>query len=266
MSEQRRMGFEQSARRASRCRPGDDPSPVFDALGHALWLAALGELGQASAATRATLREQARTVLLGLGALRGAAVEQDAGEQDEADAVAAEAALGGLEAMAHAGLGALSGSLRAPAAASKLHVPDATLARMYRGETDGLTAGRHALHMLGCERCRRALAALRFGADWLRAEPLAVAAAAPEAMRAPSEGRRVASLEQPALEAVLFDDGRIAVYADGHEPVRLVAEGLTTEATLGGYFLGRIAQGTTQLDATVYAGAESRRWTIALDA
>ena len=98
-------------------------------------------------------------------------------------------------------------------------------------------------------------------------EPLAIAAADTAHVRAPSEGTLVASRKRPAIEAVLFEDPdarRLALYAHTPALVRLVAEGVTTEATLQGYWLGRVDSAATSLKAVLHLGKRRAPWALAL--
>jgi hypothetical protein len=61
----------------------------------------------------------------------------------------------------------------------------------------------------------------------------------------------------PELEAVWFEDGRLAIYATVAAPVRLVADGVTTEHMMTGYWLGRVLPDTQKLSGRVHIGEES---------
>jgi hypothetical protein len=85
-------------------------------------------------------------------------------------------------------------------------------------------------------------------------------------MRAPGEGRPVGRLIQPDVEAVLFGDGRLALYAASSEPLRFVAEGVTTEHMLSGYWLGRVGLDGQKLHGRLHVGEVTVDWEIDLTA
>src|SRR5690606_18185815 len=117
--------------------------------------------------------------------------------------------------LARAGLERLEGR-PGEAPADPMHPPDGSLLTMLRGQPDGLSAGQRAAHVGGCEPCRRTLRVLDLAEGRGAPSQLAVAAAAAAPMRAPTEGRPLARLEDPEAEAVLFEEGgerRLAVYA-----------------------------------------------------
>ena len=60
-------------------------------------------------------------------------------------------------------------------------------------------------------------------------------------------------------------DGILALYAEDNQPLRVIAEGLTTEETLPGYWMGRITTDDEELRATVHHGERDFEWTLRLD-
>jgi hypothetical protein len=253
--------FHEQATHASRWKQGRDATPVIEALGSALFLHVAGELHRTDSVTRKRLAAIGSQVLLMKAPV---AVSRQPRDEDEEDLSGARAA---VTRMARAGLAALAGKRPDLEPSLRIHPPTLTLARMFHGEADGLTSGRYAVHIASCDACQARLEALRFVESTARSsEEWSVAAAAVAQVRDPSGGTRVGTLEKPSLEAVIFPDGRLAVYADSSEPLRVVAEGLTTEQTLGGYWLGRVPEGALAIDATVHLAGVEHRWRIALRA
>lgn len=261
VSERLLQRFHEQATHALRWTQGRDPTPVLDALGSALFLHVAGELQLTDSATRRRLAAIGSQVLLVKVQVADARREGD----DDSDDLAAAGET--VTRIARAGLAALSGRKVEMERSTRIHPPTLTLTRMFHGDADGFTAGRYAAHIVGCEACQGRLDALRFVQSTERSsEDWSVAAAASAQVRDPGGGRKVGALKQPPLEAVLFADGRLAVYADSNDPLRVVAEGVTTEQTLGGYWLGRIPEASKSIDAVVHFGGAEHRWRITLSA
>ena len=243
------QAFETEIARVRAWKPGSDPEPVLSALGLVLVIDLTGDLDAIAKGDRALLRERGAQALLSGGPVTG--------DEDDADDWAR------ARAIARAGLDRLSGRPARPPG-DPLHPSPATLIAALAGEPDGLSAGSTAAHVERCERCRGAIAVLEMARGEVPA--VAVAAGAAEAMRPPFEGRVVARLAAPEVEAVWFEDGRLAIYASAAAPVRLVAEGVTTEHMMTGYWLGRVPPDTRKLSSRVHVGDDSADLEIDLTA
>lgn len=270
--------------RAASWEQGHDPAPVLEALGYASFIDAIGARDLLGRDEAKTLRRAGSEVLLAFG--RGENARSKDSEDAEDLAIARRkvlevaraglASLGQPSATPHlTGTGGRSALMAAEPATSyggaapqSLHPPSTTLVRMLGGDVDGLTAGRWAAHLRSCASCKNEIAIARTAAGELDdAVGLAVAAARPAMVRPPASGRVVGEKKRPALEAVLFEDEtgrRLAVYAQASAPVRLVADGVTTEDTLEGYWIGRVEPGVTELRAQVYVGDDVVEWVIDL--
>lgn len=263
--------------------PETDVGPALDALGVLLWTAAIGQrdtIDAMDAGLSKRLKQlTGRTQL----ALRGSIVR--AANANDEDAAIANATL--IDIVRAAGL-VLDRKSIADATPglhiSKLHPPSRTFARMLEGNADGLTTARYALHILDCTRCQHTLASLpardhdAASASTSRAhallevrEPMMrFAAADTTSVRAPNEGRVIGSKRKPPLEAVLFNDPdarRLAIYSTDDINIRVIAQGLTTEATLTGYCLTRLDNtaitGAT-LQVTLHLNDKPLTWKLAL--
>jgi hypothetical protein len=251
---------------------GRDPSPVFEALGYAAFVDAIGARGLLARDEANALRRAGREALLAFGPDGSGTDGSTTGDADDAagDAETLALARRSIADVARAGLAALergSGAVPHRVAALAFHPPAATLVRILRGEADGLTAGRWAAHLRACDGCRHEIDVARRANGELDEPGLALAAARPAEVLAPARGRVVGTLKRPALEAVLFDSehGRkLAVYAQASAPVRLVADGVTTEDTLEGYWIGRVEPAVTELHAQVFVDDEPVAWTLDL--
>lgn len=257
MIEPLRRRLDEELSRAAAWSSGDDPTPVFHALGYALWVRAADVSALLTRGEAAKLARQGQRALLSFDALPAA---------DREDQLIARQRVADV---ARAAVASLSGKTRLQLGpADAMHPPARTLWRLQRGEASGLTAGRYAAHVLECRSCKRELEVLRIAVDdgaASRPPLIAVAAAAPASVRSPTEGRRVGVMKRPAMEAMLFDDeepARLAIYADAMEPVRVVADGVTTEDSLDGYWIGRVEPGVTKVEARVHVGDETVRWEI----
>ncbi len=244
-----RSAWERALGRAEAWQPDEDPEPVLEALALLLVVDLTGDLGAVAEADRALLRDRGRRALLS---------GPPAPDEDWQLA----------RSLARAGFDRLEGRPARPPA-DPLCPPDGSLLGMLRGEPDGLSAGQRAAHVAGCEACRRSLRVLDLAQGGGAQSELAVAAAAAAPMRAPTEGRPLAELEDPEAEAVLFEEGgerRLAVYATAAAPVRLEAEGVTTEQMLSGYWLGRVPAGRDRIRARLHVGSQTVDWEIDLTA
>ena len=239
-----RQAWETEIARVRAWQPGTDPEPVLSALGLVLVLDLGGDLEAIDARDRSLLRERGGRALLSAAG---------AGD-DEDDLVWARE-------VARAGLDRLSGRPARPSG-DPLHPSAATLGAALVGEPDGLSAGSTAAHVERCDDCRGAIAVLRMATGDL--PEVAVAAGAAEAMRPPAEGRVVGRVASPEVEAVWFGDGRLAIYASAAAPVRFVADGVTTEHMMTGYWLGRVGADTQKLSGRVHVGEGSANLEIDL--
>jgi|GEM_PF-3270200 len=251
----------------------DDAGPVepmLEAGALGVVLEATGALARIPERERRLVRDAARRALLRARPSVSAATEKDGAagaedgartaedDDDDADAlrIAAELAREGVRALA-----GQAAPVR-PSDASAWHPPGSALVAMTRGAPDGLAAASIALHVGRCAACREALQIS--SAEGELGVPLRAAAASAPAMLAPHAGRVVATLTEPAAEAVIFDDALIAIYASESLPVRYVASGLTTQDMRPGYWAGRCAPGTTRLEGTLHVGDRVVAWTITL--
>jgi len=260
--------------------PEHDVGPALNALGFLLWSAATGDRDTVDAALSKRLKQLAGRAQL---ALRGSIVR--AANANDEDAAITNATLIDIVRAASLVLDRKSVADATPALRiSKLHPPSRTFARMLEGNADGLTTGRYALHILDCTRCQHTLASLpardhdAASASTSRAhallevrEPMMrFAAADTTSVRAPNEGRVVGRKAKPPLEAVLFNDPdarRLAIYSTDDINIRILADGLTTEATLTGYCLTRLdntAITRATLDATLHLNDKPLTWKLAL--
>jgi len=240
----------------------DDAGPVepmLEAGALGVVLEATGALAGVPERERRLVRDAARRALLRARPSGDARIVED--DDDDADAlrIAAELAREGVRALA-----GQAAPVR-PSDASAWHPPGSALVAMTRGAPDGLAAASVALHVGRCAACRTALQIS--SAESELGVPLRVAAASGASMIAPHAGRVVAKLTEPAAEAVIFDDALgalIAIYASESLPIRYVASGLTTQDMRPGYWAGRCAPGTTQLEGTLHVGDRIVAWTITL--
>lgn len=263
--------------------PEHDVGPALDALGVLLWSAATGERDTIDATLSKRLKQLAGRAQLALRASTARATD----ENDE-DAAITNATLIDIVRAASLVLDRKPVADATPALRiSKLHPPSRTFARMLEGNADGLTTARYALHILDCTHCQHTLASLpardhdtaRRSASStpsrleVREPTMRLAAADTTSVRAPSEGRVVGRKAKPPLEAVLFNDPdarRLAIYSTDDINIRVVAQGLTTEATLTGYCLTRLDDSSdghdarNTLNATLHLNDKPLTWKLAL--
>lgn len=254
--------WRQLAAQARQWQAGDDPAPVLEALALCVALELTGDLPSVPSGERDGLRKTGQRALLFVGA---PAAEQD---EDDLEALRLSAAI------ARDGLRALSG--RAPAergtSSGGIHsaIPPGQLVRLLRGQLDGLAAGSLAMRI---RRSEQALGELRALIRLSRPEErsLALAAADAGAVLDPASGRAVGTLAALGAEAVLFEGTprRLAVYAEDPHPLRLVAPELTTEDVREGYWIGRVDEGATRIEAALHVGDRGEgdrveRWVLDL--
>ena len=258
MTQALRRRIESELERALSWKEGQDPTPVLEALGYALTLEALDLRQLLSTAEARRLRR------VGVKALAGHSPPPADGE----DVEVAELAHRQIAAVAAAGLASVQGSGERMAPLHGMHPPSRTLVQMLHGEIDGLSAGRFAAHMVGCPSCQHEVGVLHdVSVDQADAGRLAIAAARPASVRQPAGGRVIAERKRPPVEAVLFEDEdcrRLAVYAQVSVPVGLVAEGVTTEESMAGYWQGRLDADAEHIEATVHLGDQSFDWKLIL--
>lgn len=242
MNDRLREAFRRHIDEVRAWQAGSDPEPALSALALVLVLDLAGELGSIDRGDRALLRERGAQALL--------AAPPDGVDPDDWQ---------GARDLARAGLDRMAGRATRPAG-DPLHPTDLMLVRALRGEPDGISAGSTAAHVAGCDQClpRARILSMAGGVG------LAVAAADGEVMRPPIEGRVVASLPDLELEAVLFPDGRLALYAASGGPIQLVADGVATEQMLSGYWLGRVGLDREKLRGRVHLGDRAVEWEIDL--
>lgn len=249
---------------------------ALDAFGYLIWLSALGETSPVPRASVMAMRrvgQQALATLEGTGSDSSA---KDGNKDDDAESLTH--ASRALAELLRVGLQLLDRQpITHTTPANALHPPSATLARMLEAKADGLTAGRYGLHVLGCGRCQALLSALpqtSEQASRVQAQPMVKhalmdLAASPRArIRTPDEGVVVARRKSPEAEAVLFQDAdtrRLAVYTTADVPLRIVAEGITTEAARGGYWIGRLDKDLRNVDATLHYAKSSVAWKLKLE-
>ena len=284
--------WQSSYRAAIESKPAQDPTPVVDALGYAVWLVALGERQEIAAQLTSLQRLVPRAERSVADAVAAAKLDDSDDEALmmkwlHATMSAWSDALGGSSPVrqrsffdedlrAETPIVARLRSVAEPAAAYVgngtlalgEHPPTATLVQLLSGRGDGLSAGRYGLHVLACDTCRREISLVRKVSEHSASGGQLQLAAAPAArVRAPSEGVVLAHKKKPDLEAVLFHDAdirRLAIYADVEESLRLVADGATTQDAMLGYWIGTLDPKATELDATLHLGDKTLVWRIKL--
>jgi hypothetical protein len=232
--------FSESLATARSYKPGEDPTPVLEALGYALALAANAQLDALPVEERGAILECGTTALASSNAWM--ADHQDDAEDMDRSVAVGRAAVAWLEGRADTALDEVLGDATPPSPSRVL--------KMIRGELDGLSAASCAISLLRDPVARGQLQVLRMSGDSTAAhphgqEPIRAAAAAAADMRAPFDGELIAELDRPAVEFLIFRDEdavRLAVYAFESAPIRLVAQGVETEAMRAGYWIGRLVQ------------------------
>jgi hypothetical protein len=251
MTEQFEDFFHKAISQALNWKEGQPPSAIYEALALVCVSEALAKLSEVRKADRDALARLGRRALLQAGGRT----------DEEAEALALVLPL------ARRGLAFLAGTApangRDGAAIYLTHPGPSELVAMTRGKPDAFGAASVALHVLQCAPCAADLSLL----ERVR-EPagisLRAAAADLSPMLSPTEGHSVGTCEALSAEAVLFDGGVLAVYANEPLAVRLVVEGGTTDDMRPGYWSGRVPQDTATLDATLYVGDKTTTWKIRL--
>lgn len=258
-------GWQERAERAAGWSSGADPEPVLEALAMTVALELTGALTAVPSAERDALRKLGQRALLNVG---GRDLDED---ELEALRLAASIARDGLRALSGRPLPderELGGEVRAA-------LPVGDLRRLLDGALDGFAAGALAM------RARRSPAAVRELRAMLGlhapsyaetgARTLSLAAAEAARVLDPAEGHPIGALDAVGAEAILFEgpvdpahERRIAVYAEDPSPLRLVAEGLTTEDVREGYWIGRVADGLERLEAVLHVGEATHAWPLDL--
>ena len=279
-------GWRERAARAVGWQSGEDPEPVLDALALSVALELTGDLARVPIAERDALRKVGQRALLHVG---GRDLDED---ELEAMRMCASIARDGLRALSGRPLPPVSsrplssGQAESPEGPDvRVAIPPSDLTRLLRGQLDGFAAGSLAMRV---RRSDAAIAELRMllalapagserpagsaegSTTELEAEgrrPLALAAADAAAVLDPAAGRALGTLEGVGAEAILFagTPRRLAVYAEDPAPLRLVAPELTTEDVREGYWIGRIAEGATRIEAVLHVGDRSEPWVLVLD-
>jgi hypothetical protein len=228
---------------------------LFEALGLAVVLRVTGELDDLPVGDRQELLRIGRKQVLAApfrGRSSTASPETGFDDEDRAHALA----------IARAGLHALSGKHEFDAAlGDRTSPPPSRLLDMLRGEPDGLSAAACAIRVATSAADREKLDVLRFARE---PERLRVAAQEEEPVRDPSAGRLVGVLERAKIEAVLFGDRELALYAAADDVLRVEAEGAITMQMLPGYWLGRVSPDVDRVCATIELGDERIEWSIDL--
>jgi len=246
------------AAQARQWQAGGDPAPVLEALALSVALELTGDLASVPPAERDALRKTGQRALLFVGAPVLVGLDED---DLEALRLSAAIARDGLQALSSrpppvAERRAARREEKDPgASAVRWTIPPGDLVRLLRGQLDGLAAGSLAMRI---RRSDQALGELEALARLSRPEerPLALAAADPAAVLDPATGRAIGTLPELGAEAVLFEGAprRLAVYSEDPYPLRLVAPQLTTEDVREGYWIGRVDEGATRIEATLYVG------------
>lgn len=252
------------AAQARQWQAGGDPAPVLEALALSVALELTGDLAAVPPGERDALRKIGQRALLFVGAPVLADPGTGAGlDEDDLEALRLSAAIArdGLHALSSrpppvAERRAAPREEKAPgASAVRWTIPPGDLVRLLGGQLDGLAAGSLAMRI---RRSDQALGELEALARLSRPEerPLALAAADPAAVLDPATGRAIGTLPDLGAEAVLFEGAprRLAVYSEDPHPLRLVAPELTTEDVREGYWIGRVEEGATRIEATLYVG------------
>lgn len=168
-----------------------------------------------------------------------------------------------LKAVGQAVLGAFAG--KRPSVSDLVRPSAQRLVRLLRGELDGVAAAHCAGWLANHPDEAHLLRVMAEAEGAPRPQRIAVAAASASQMRNPNEGKLIAALEDPPIEAVLFTSPRqLAIYAAEPVAVRLEAEGVTTEEIAPGYWIGKVSGGASQIEAVVHIGDRELRWTLEL--
>ncbi len=229
------------SRSVSGIGPSSTDESVLEACALAAWATVAGALDDLGLEARDRLARAGRRALLAAGPAK-----------DEDARLARALATVGLGALETGRVAAVPGALANPMCA-----PDGRLVSALAGRLDGFACASLALHVARCDGCDARMRVLGLAREEL-APPLRVAAETAPEVRPPSDGRRVARLESPRVEIVLFHDGdgrTLAVYAELDEPVELSGAGLEPLESLPGYWLGRVTGARATVEAEVRVGA-----------
>jgi hypothetical protein len=256
MRDRLRLTWEERVQRARQWQAPEEPTPVLEALAQALVWHLVGGVEELASDDRQALEEVADAAM-------AQAKERAMGGEDDRGAW--------LEAVALAELGRAALQGRTPELSdvpADLHRPTPRrVASMLDGRLDGLSAAACAVWCLKHDPSEARLL-WSLGAERERerrdSEPLLVAAADREPMRAPDEGRLVATHEDTGVEAVWFDaDRELALYAPEDVYVALAAPGVTTKDVRPGYWLGTVEPSAADpVRAQLKVGEQSWEWAI----
>lgn len=256
MSDRFEQVWAEGVHRVRDWQRGDDPSPVLEALGQAVVRHLVGILDRVDTGDREALLQASRPALAATRELALASAEDR-----EAWLEAVALAELGRRLLAGEGAGDLSGvprDLRRP-------TPRRTAA-MLDGRVDGISAASCAvwflLHDAGEPHLLWSLAEQAASTPSGDGEPVLVAAAEPEPIRAPDEGEVVGRHGDPPVEVVWFaSDRQLAAYAADDVYVALAAPALTSRDLRPGYWLGSVdPRAPSDMEVELKVG--DRRFTI----
>ncbi|MCB9597357.1 MAG: hypothetical protein H6719_31825 [Sandaracinaceae bacterium] len=253
MTERLIQRWRDEAKQVATWQSGDDPEPVLDVLALTVALELTGDLGRVARDERDALRKVGQRALLQLG---GADRDE---EELEALRMCATIARDGLRA-----LGGRPLPDEPTARDVRVVIPPGDLTRLLRGQLDGFAAGTLAMRVRRSEAAMAELRTLNRLEAPAAESRFALAAAEAAAVIDPAAGRLLGTHPTLGVEAVLFEDGevRLALYAEEPDPLRLVAPELTTVDVREGYWIGRVAEGTSRVVATLHVGERSEPWEL----
>lgn len=260
MRERFERAWAERVQRVREWRGDDDPTPVLEALAHAVVWYLVDAIDTVPSEDRAVLEDAAPAAV---AAAREHALASPADRQAWLEAVElAELGRRLLRGEPPSDLAGLPCDLRRPT--------PRRLAAVLDGRLDGLSAASCAVWCLRHAPDEARLLWALGGASELpveQAEPILVAAAEPEPMRAPDEGRIVATLGEPAVEAVWFAvDRQLALYAADEVYITFTAPGVTTRDLRPGYWLGTVdAPDAIALSGQLRVGDQVLQWDLSLD-
>lgn len=255
--------FETAISRANAWTEGQDPATVYEALALVCVAQALSLLASVSKIDRDSLIKVGRRSLLQAG-----------GRSDEdAEALALVLPVARLGLSLLVGLSTSRGSSTSVTGATLpdeqgapvflTHPSPRELVAMTHAEPDAFSAAQVAAHLGRCMECAGEVSLLARTREVAKV-PLRAAASNLSPMMSPTEGRSLGTCSDLPAEAVLFDGGLLAVYAQDALAVRLVVEGGTTDDMRPGYWAGRVPVDADSLDATLFVGDKSVPWKIRL--
>lgn len=257
-------GLVEAQRRAiARAVPASSSlGDVLEAAAMSVALAVIGRLDELPRADRTALAKRTRRALLTLGA----ETDEDAREALE---LAAKLARHGIAVLDGGALPAERVGVDPPT------VPD--VRRLLAGELDGLAAADVALRLRDNPDVRRSLATLApvLAVPARVAPRVRLAADAAPEIRDPAGGRLVGaralagSPGEVSLEAFVFADGVLALYAEPPVPLRVrasvagVAAGRARETM--GYSELTIPEGAASIELSIELGDHAHTWSLAID-